>query len=178
MAEEIGPGESENRSKLVAGLEDTLGVAAAVVLFAMMTVTVIDVVGRYAFNAPLPSGYELIQIGMAILVFLTLPILTARDEQVRIDIFQHLFPPRMRPVLRLVNLAICLIVILGFAWFLWQRGASFTASRETTSNLRVPLAPLAFFVAAAWIAAAIMVAAQLACWRRGRDDGAPDGAAS
>jgi len=165
MAEEIGPGDAELRSRPVVWLEATLGVAAAAILFAMMTVTAIDVVGRYAFNAPLPSGYELIQIGMAFLVFLTLPILTARDEQVRIDIFKNIFPPPLRPFLRLASTAVCLAVILGFAWFLWQRGASFAASRETTSNLRVPLAPLAFFVAGAWVVAAVIVAAQLLRWR-------------
>ncbi len=166
MAEEVQPDEAEPRKRSVVWLEATLGVAAAAALFAMMTVTVVDVFGRYLFNAPLSSGYELIQIGMALLVFLTLPILTARDEQVRIDIFQAMFPRRVRGALRLVSTMICLVAALAFAWFLWRRGMSFAEARETTSNLRVPLAPLAFFVAASWAVAAIIVAAQLALWRR------------
>lgn len=172
MAEEVQPDESEQRSRPVVWLEATLGVAAAAALFAMMTVTVVDVVGRYVFNAPLPSGYELIQIGMALLVFLTLPILTARDEQVRIDIFQAMFPRRLRAALRFVSTLICLIAVLAFAWFLWRRGVSFAETRETTSNLRVPLAPLAFFVAVSWAVSAAIVAVQLVRWRRAPGKGA------
>jgi len=171
MAEEIQTNTAEKRTKPVVWLEATLGLAAAIVLFSMMTVTLVDVVGRYAFNAPLPSGYELIQLGMALLVFLVLPILTARDEQVRIDIFQRLLPPWLRPYFRLASLALSLIVILGFAWLLWRRGASFVVSGETTSNLSMPLAPLAFFIAASWVATAIIVAVQPLYWHNPGDSG-------
>lgn len=171
MAEEVGPGEADNKSPVVVRLEATLGTVAALLLFATMTVTVVDVFGRYLFNAPLPAGFELIQIAMALLVFVTLPILTARDEQVRIDVFQHIFPRRLRPWLRVASEAISLVVIVGFAWLLWQRATSFASSQETTSTLRFPLAPLAFFVAAAWLAAAAIVALRLARFRRAGPDG-------
>ena len=166
MAEEIGPGEAENKDPTVRWLEATVGTVAALLLFGMMTITVVDVFGRYLFNAPLASGYELIQIGMAVLVFVTLPILTARDEQVRIDIFIHIFPRSVRPWLRLVSEVICLVILVAFAWFLWQRAASFVSAQETTSTLRFPLAPLAFFVAAAWLVAAAIVAVRLVRFRR------------
>lgn len=171
MAEEVGLGETDTKPPAVNRLEATLGTVAAVLLFAVMTVTVVDVFGRYFLNAPLPAGYEIVQIGMALLVFVTLPILTARDEQVRIDVFQHLFPRGLKPWLRIASEAISLVVIIGFAWLLWRRGASFVASGETTSNLHAPLAPIAFFVAVSWFAAAAIVAVRLARFRRSAQAG-------
>ena len=166
MADEDTSKVGAEGDSLVAWLDATLGLAAALLLFAIMTVTVVDVVGRYIFNAPLPGAYELIQIGMALLVFLTLPVLSARDEQVRIDAFQRIFPAGLQPALRLASTIISLVVILGFAWLLWRRGESFVASGETTSNLRLPLAPLAFFVAISWAVAGAVLVAHAARWRR------------
>ena len=148
--------------------ESTLGLAAGLVLFALMTVTVIDVAGRYLLSAPLPSGYELIQIGMALIVFAALPVITARDEQIRVEVFQLHFPRRMRGALGVISLVISLVVILGFAWLLMQRAQSFVLSEETTQNLQVPLAPLAIFMTVSWAVCAVIVVVQLATWRRAR----------
>jgi TRAP-type transport system small permease protein len=158
---------SETRPRSYERVEMVLGTAAALVLFVIMSITVVDVVGRYAFNAPLPAGYELIQIGMAFLVFLVVPVLTIRDEDIRIEVFQNLMPARLRPRLSLLSKIISLVVILGFSWFLLRRGLSFASSGETTSNLRVPLAPLAFFVAASWAASACVAAGQVVLLARG-----------
>lgn len=165
MSDEFGGGGDRPLGAFATSVERILGFAASCVLFLLMTATLVDVVGRYVFNAPLPAGYEMIQIGMALLVFLVLPIVTARDEQVRIDIFQALFPARLRPFVRLASQVVSLIVIAGFAWFLVQRAGTFAASGETTSNLRVPLAPLAMFVAVAWAVAGVIVAVRIVRWR-------------
>ena len=61
----------------------------------------------------------------------------------------------------LVILVINLVVIVGFCWFLLRRGMSFASSGETTSTLRAPLAPLAFFIAASWAASAAAAAARV-----------------
>jgi len=151
--------------------ESTLGLAAGLGVFALMTVTVIDVVGRYVFNAPLPSGYELIKIGMALIVFAAVPVCTARDEQIRVEVFQLLFPRRMRAALGVMSLVISLVVIVGFAWLLLRRAESFVLSEETTSNLQVPLAPLAFFMTVSWAVSAAIVVVQLLAWRRNRSRG-------
>lgn len=167
MTEELPRAPAAPRSRLRAAVETALGAASAVVLFAIMTVTVVDVVGRYAFNAPLPAGYEMIQIAMAFLVFLIVPVLTLRDEDIRIDVFQTLFPRSVRPALALASKLVSLVVIAGFAWFLLRRGLSFASSGETTSNLRVPLAPLAFFVTLSWAVSAVAAATQLLAMMRG-----------
>lgn len=168
MSEEAGDSGGQPEGRLVRFVDGTLGLAAGAILFVLMSLTVIDVAGRYVLNAPLPAGYELVQIGMALLVFLVVPVVTARGEDIRVDIFQRMFPVRVRPALGLASKIIMLAVIVGFAWLLWKRTATFAASGETTSNLRFPLAPLAAFIALSWAISAVIVAAQLVRWRKGR----------
>ena len=166
MSEEAGDIGGRPEGRLVRLVESTLGFAAGAVLFGLMSITVVDVFGRYALDAPLPAGYELVQIGMALLVFLIVPVVTARDEDIRVDIFQRMFPARLRPALRLASRIISLAVILGFAWLLWQRAETFASSGEMTSNLRAPLAPIAAFVALSWAVSAVIVVVQLLRWRK------------
>ena len=47
--------------------------ASALVLFALMAMTCIDVVGRYFFNSPLDGATELTQLMMGLIVFAILP---------------------------------------------------------------------------------------------------------
>ena len=55
--------------KLAQLLQKTLGLFAAIVLFLMMTITAVDVVGRYFFNKPLAGGFEITEIGLALLIY-------------------------------------------------------------------------------------------------------------
>jgi TRAP-type C4-dicarboxylate transport system permease small subunit len=48
---------------------------AAIVLFFIVIVTCVDVIGRYFFNSPLYAGSELVQVSMAGVIFLSLPVM-------------------------------------------------------------------------------------------------------
>lgn len=97
----------------------TLGALAAIVLFAMMMVTVVDVAGRYLFARPLPGGFELTQVLLAQLIFIALPLVTARQGHVTITLTDRLFSPRAAEIRdRIVNL-ICGVVTAAIAWRLW-----------------------------------------------------------
>ena len=60
---------------------------AGVVLFFIVAVTCVDVIGRYFFNAPLYSGSELVQVSMAGVIFLSLPVMFFRHEHIIVDLF-------------------------------------------------------------------------------------------
>jgi TRAP-type C4-dicarboxylate transport system permease small subunit len=60
---------------------------AALVLFWMVLVTCIDVIGRYFFNAPLYAGSEMVQVSMAGVIFLSLPLMFFRHEHIVVDLF-------------------------------------------------------------------------------------------
>jgi len=60
---------------------------AALVLFWMVLVTCVDVIGRYFFNAPLYAGSEMVQVSMAGVIFLSLPLMFFRHEHIVVDLF-------------------------------------------------------------------------------------------
>ena len=60
---------------------------AALVLFFIVLVTCVDVIGRYFFNAPLYAGSELVQVSMAGVIFLSLPVMFFRHEHIVVDLF-------------------------------------------------------------------------------------------
>lgn len=53
-------------------------------------ITVIDVIGRYFFSAPLNGAFELTEVLVAALVFAALPLTTERREHVEVDLLQPL----------------------------------------------------------------------------------------
>ena len=52
-----------------------LGYVAGILLFCLMTLTCIDVIGRYFFNTPVTGGFELTEMMLAALIFFGLSLL-------------------------------------------------------------------------------------------------------
>ncbi|WP_276156013.1 TRAP transporter small permease subunit, partial [Sulfitobacter sp. Ks18] len=59
---------------------------ASLALFALMVLTFADVVMRSVFNAPIEAATELIRIGIALIVFSALPILSWRSQHIAVDL--------------------------------------------------------------------------------------------
>jgi len=64
---------------------------AAVALFVLMVMTFCDVILRSAFNSPIEAATELTRILMAIVVFASLPVISARGGQIAVDLLDPLF---------------------------------------------------------------------------------------
>jgi TRAP-type C4-dicarboxylate transport system permease small subunit len=118
-----------------------LGSVAAAVLFAMMALTFLDVVGRKLFSRPVQGAYELTEFLMGTLIFSALPLVTAREGHVTIDVLDQLVPGRAARWQRVVANAVsagCLGVI---AWRLWVLSAGHFRTSEVTMTLRIPHGP-------------------------------------
>jgi len=122
-------------------MDGLLGGVAALVLFLLMALTFVDVWGRYVFNAPVPGGFEMTELMMAVLIFAGLPIVTRQEEHVAIDILDPVMPPvllRLQAVLVNLLCGICSAVV---AWRLWLRGMQMAEYGDTTATLKIALAP-------------------------------------
>jgi TRAP-type C4-dicarboxylate transport system permease small subunit len=138
-------------ARLVTAIEDAAMRVVAASLFATMIITVIDVVRRYVFNAPLAWAYDI--IGQYLLVaafFLALSYTLRVDGHMNVDILPlALKSARMRIVLRMVGDVLSLVFFLillvastANAWSIW-------ADKEVLSGvIPVPL----------WICRAFVVA--------------------
>lgn len=119
----------------------------AVVLFAIMALTGVDVVGRYLFGRPVDGADELIAAGMALLIFGSLPIVALRGEHISIDTAVGLLKGRVRNVQqRLVDLIGA--AVLGFlAWRLGVLAQKLSTVGEHSSLMHIPHGTLAYALA-------------------------------
>jgi TRAP-type C4-dicarboxylate transport system permease small subunit len=121
-----------------------LGALAAIVLFAMMTLTCVDVVGRYFFDRPIFGGFELTEMALAAMIFLGLPLVTLRNEHITVDVLDSMAPDWL---FRLQHIFACLIGMLStgyLAWRLWLRADTLYMGGETTAQLKIKLGYLAY----------------------------------
>ena len=136
------------------------GIMAAL-LFAMMTITAIDVIGRYAFNTPVPGGFEIVQYLMAVVIFASLPLTTAAERHLTVSIFENRFRGTIRHIYRLVMLAISLIALAIIAWRMGVQANVLDRSQQVSGFLQIPLAPIAWVMTALATLAAVVAAGKL-----------------
>jgi TRAP-type C4-dicarboxylate transport system permease small subunit len=115
---------------------------AGLMLAAVMMVTVVDVAGRYAFSRPLPGATEIIEILMALLVYIGLPVVSQRNAHVSVDMFGALLPDAAAPVRDLMVRLLCAAIMGVIAWRLWLYAGQLT--RDVTEYLKIPQAPLVY----------------------------------
>lgn len=75
---------------------------SAILLFLMMTLTFVDVIGRYVFTAPIFGAAEMIQFLLAMTIFGGLSLINASDSHITVEVFEPWFKrriPRLQPIL-------------------------------------------------------------------------------
>jgi len=128
-----------------------LGTVVAADLAAMMVLTFLDVSGRKLFAHPIYGAYEVTEFMMGVLIFGALPLVTAREGNVVIDIMDHFVPHAAMRGQRIVIGLISAAVLAVIAWQLWILSASHMHTNEVTMTLHIPHGPFtrAFAVMAA-----------------------------
>ena len=97
---------------LLNGLVRTLGGVGSLALLVMMLWTVVDVVTRYALAKPLKGSIDLVESMLVLVVFLALPECFERNEQITVDVLDHVAGARTVAVLKFVA-AVATVVFLG-----------------------------------------------------------------
>ncbi|WP_082781129.1 TRAP transporter small permease [Martelella sp. AD-3] len=141
---------------------------SAVFLCVMMVLTVIDVVGRYIFNAPLAGATEMTELLLSAVIFIGLPAATLDRDHVTVDFLTDRLNggiERIRvPAIALLSAAIMAVV----AWRLWLMGDQIAGYGGVTVSLHLPVAPLAYLAGIlTGLSACIMLAMAGYAARRG-----------
>ncbi len=142
--------------RLTDKLETALGVAAAVVLFTMMLITTVDVIGRYLFNKPLAGGFELTEMMLAALIYCGLPLVSKRREHIVIDTFDAFMSPSVKRVLDVAADVVCFLTLSGIGYLIFRRAVRVAEYGDTTSVLKLPLAPVAYAMGTMIVIAALI----------------------
>tara|TARA_R110002020_G_scaffold459632_1_gene677727 strand:+ start:9397 stop:9900 length:504 start_codon:yes stop_codon:yes gene_type:complete len=111
---------------------------SAIMLFALMMLTCVDVLGRYFFNHPVYGGLELTEILLAGMIFFTLPLVSYRSEHVVIDLFT-LPSERLRLVQHVLANLICAAAAAVISYQLWLRAIRLDRAGETTIQIQIPM---------------------------------------
>ncbi len=134
-------------SRFEVGLQRALGLLAALILFFMMMLTAVDVFGRYVLNKPVNGGFEVTEIMLAMLIYSGLPLVSARREHIVIDTFDPLFSRAFKRMLDVIAEILCMVVFGGVAVLVFERAQRIAGYGDTTTVLRLPLAPVAYVMA-------------------------------
>jgi TRAP-type C4-dicarboxylate transport system permease small subunit len=124
------------------------GLMAAIALFAIMWLTLVDVSGRKFLSNSVPGALEITEILMVIVIFGALPLVSWRNEHVTFDSFDAFLPDWLKRLqAKLVDL-LCGSVFAFLGYLMVLRGDRFREYGDTTAYLLLPVAPVAYLMAA------------------------------
>ena len=99
-----------------------LEVVSASVLFILMALTCVDVLGRYLFNSPLHGGTELTEIGLAVMVFAAMPVITWRGGHIVVDLLDRFLGSKIVKALSLFAALVMSSSLYFLAWRIFELG--------------------------------------------------------
>jgi TRAP-type C4-dicarboxylate transport system permease small subunit len=124
-----------------------LGLAASAILFAMMLLTVVDVVARYVFSRPLRGAFEVTELMLVVLIFAGLPLVSYADEHAVMDFVDRVLgrrgQDRIQRAVHVLNAAFMGLV----TWLMWRKANTIWAYRDATDVLRILYGPFVYFMA-------------------------------
>lgn len=115
------------------------GLLAAVALFAIMALTLVDVSGRKFISTSVPGSLELTELLMVVVIFTGLPLVALAGEHVVFDSLDAWLPRWFRRAQQAFIDVLCAAALAGLAWLMWTKGSQMAEYGDTTAQLRLPL---------------------------------------
>ena len=137
-AEEADPAGRSATGRALARATAVLTWAGSAALLAVAAVTVLSVLGRYLFNRPIEGDYELVEIGMAVAIFLYFPYTHLTGSNIVAEFFTHGLSKRGQTMLEAAHDAIFCLVAALFTWRLALGCIRKFADNDTTMLLAIP----------------------------------------
>jgi TRAP-type C4-dicarboxylate transport system permease small subunit len=129
----------------VKGASSALAAVAGAALGLLMLLTIADVVLRI-LGRPIVGTYELVALGGAIAIGLSLPLTSWVRGHIYVDSFVARLPRLPRAALNLATRLLVLGLFLVLGWNLLKYAMDLRAAGEVTPTLRVPFYPVPFGV--------------------------------
>ena len=132
------------------------GLLAAVALFAIMALTLVDVTGRKLLDHSVPGSLELTELLMVAVIFAGLPLVSLHGEHIVFDSLDRRLPAwLLRAQRALVDLG-CACLLLGLAWVMWGKAGQMVEYGDVSSQLQIPLGPFVYAMAALIVVTAMV----------------------
>ncbi len=121
--------------------------AGGLVFVALIAMSLVSIVGRKLFNAPIQGDIELMQMGSAIGASALLPYCEIADRHIKVDVLTEWLPPRARSALDAPAHAALAVFAALLAWRAGLQCLSVQQAGEVSALLSVPT----------WVSMSLMV---------------------
>lgn len=115
---------------------------SATMMLLLTAVTIIDVVGRFFLNKPLPGTIEITELSLVLIVYFAFGYTEQYEEHIVIDTAYELMPKAVKKALYMVAGLISLVIILLMAWQLHVYAGRMLVGRYETGVLKIPYYPV------------------------------------
>ena len=112
---------------------------SALSLVAMMLVTVADVSSRAFANLPITGAYDLVQLFLVGTVFLSIPEVFLRGENIGVDFVDHLVGPRAISLLKMVARFLAFVFVGVLLWQMIAPALDAMRFHEVSPDLSIPM---------------------------------------
>jgi TRAP-type C4-dicarboxylate transport system permease small subunit len=130
---------------------------SAGILFAMMLLTMADVILRKVLSRGILGTLELTEFMMAGVVFLALAQTERLDRNVHMDLIMQRFRPRARMLAAMVTRTICILFCCVMTAPVLVYADAIRSSGEVSLDLWIPKYPFIYAVAAGWALLALVL---------------------
>lgn len=120
--------------------------SAGVLLLSLLTLLFADALFRNLFNSPIKGAGELaglIQVG---LIFISFPVIAARNDHITVDIFDEILGPRINVLQKYLAGFLGLLFFAVLGWQSAKLGTRFFQYGDNTGYLEFPTGVLFWFI--------------------------------
>jgi len=140
---------NEKKSRVIEGgnkvgdfiqkINNWLLIVAQVVLFVMVFLVTADVIGRWLFSKPITGAVELTELGLSMVIFLSIGYTHLKEEHISIDFLVDQLSARAQTIINgIINIVIMIVLILMGLSLFWYTGRFYT-SGTVTGDLNLPI---------------------------------------
>jgi TRAP-type C4-dicarboxylate transport system permease small subunit len=121
--------------------ENGLNLVAAIAIFSLMLMGVVQIVGRSFFDFPLPGYIDYIEQFIGIFAFLGVAYCQRIGGHVRMDLLITKLPRRMQPSAEALGVGLTLLLITLLIWGSYQHFERAYLLGDSTMDIRLPVWP-------------------------------------
>jgi len=139
-------------------LETLCSVLAALALFAIMWLTLVDVSSRKLISASIPGSLEVTELLMVVVIFAGLPLVSLRGEHVVFDSLDAFMPRGLLRAQRALIDGLCALALAWVGWLMGVKGSQMLEYGDKTQQLGLTLGYFVYLMSALlFVAAAVHV---------------------
>ncbi|MDF1592711.1 MAG: TRAP transporter small permease [Desulfobacterales bacterium] len=137
-------------------------------LVGLMGLTVVDVILRYLFNAPIYGARDVAKLILLVMVALSVAYSARTGGQISIEVFSAMMGPRLLRWIEVLVRFVATAMLLVLTWRLWHSGQNAGRFGEASLALQIPFKPFYFILAVGMLLYAAVLIAEIPLYWRNR----------